>query len=211
MYKSFLSFLFVGVLAASVTGCSKDDAQDAIDGTKNVADDPELLGTYSGECAGAGFIQAGVQDTYKFEGNSFTRIQTFYSDNTCASDSKLGEIKYDGEFKVDSDSDVVTNGGAVDITLQSANLNISNQTLADLLNTIQFCGRNDYGIGAEFPLEGSATDDIGCPVETVPSTRYGAYTVDDGKLFLNRDAIKGMSVKEDERPTEVLKEQALTK
>jgi hypothetical protein len=211
MNKKILSLLLVGVAAFSFAGCSEDDKDDAFNGTKNVADDPELVGTFSGDCAGAGFIDAGVKDSYKFEGNSFTRLQTFYADNRCADGQELGVIMYEGEFTIDEDSDQVTNGGSIDIKLESAKLNIQNQTLADLLNAINFCGQNDYGPNSEVALTRANTDAATCPVDTVPSEKYGAYTINNGKLYLNRGGLQGMSVNADERPTEVLKDQAFNK
>lgn len=191
------------LITLPLAACSEDDAQDVIDATTNTAEDPSLQGTFVGTCYGAGFIPASTIDTYQFEGNSFTQTSVYYTSNDCAADSRLGELRYEGEFTIDSDSDAVQNGGAVDVTVNNAVAVVDNQTFADLLNSVNYCGANNYAPGNEVKLSPEQTDDITCLVDDLPSTRYGAYTVDGETLYLNPDGLKGMSTSEEQRPNAV--------
>lgn len=206
--KNILGILCLVVIPA--LGCSEDDAQDVIDATTNAGEDPSLQGTFVGRCYDAGFISASTVDSYKFEGNTFVQTSAYYGSNDCAQDSRIGELRYEGEFTIDSDSDAVQNGGAVNVTLQKAVALVDNQTFADLLNGVNYCGKSDYAPGAEVTLGAAETDNIICFVDEVPSTKYGAYTVENNTLYLNPEGLQGMSDSEEERPTAVRVEEGFT-
>lgn len=199
-----LAPLCLGLSLGSV-GCSGDKAKKIKQAAKNLVDDPSLNGAFVDDCTSSKLLDASERIEMIFAGSQFTQHQIFYDNKDCK--SEIGRITYKGEFRTDSDALPQTDGGALEVELEEAKIEIKNQKFADLANGVNLCGTNNYEVGKSVELKESMKESKNpitnavCPVTKVPVTVYGAYTVHDGKLAISDGAVTSMADSKDNRKT----------
>lgn len=188
----------ISVCATSflISACG-DDAEDAV---TNVTTVPELQSSWINACASSDVLDLSTHTKLIFEGNNFQRIQRYYQDTGCSSAEQL-VVEYTGSFTVDEDAIEADDEGHINIKLDKAVVTPMDQSVADRLSGINFCGIDDWMANKARSLSGDDTENL-CPLMNVPVTKYGVYklTNDDKTLLLDNE-ISGMSDDSDDRGT----------
>lgn len=188
----------LGLCATSlVLSACGDDAEDTV---RNVTTVPELQSSWISGCAGSSVLDLSTNTKLIFEGSDFQRIQRYYQDTQCSSAEQL-VVEYAGSFSVDEDAIEADDEGHINIKLEKAVVTPKDQSVADRLNTIRFCGVTDWQANKSQSLSGEDTENL-CPLMNVPVTKYGIYklTNEDKTLLLDNE-ISDMSEDSADRDT----------
>lgn len=184
-FKTY-TVLTAAAICLGLTGCS-DKAKDTV---HNLKEAPALQGNFADVCSSSKLIGASERIELKFSASDYTRSQIFYSDKTCS--TEIGRIDYKGQFVAGAPNKDPTKGGTLDLKVQTAQVKISNQDLANSLNAINYCGHTDYTSGKTVTLTGRQTQGL-CPIENVPVTLYTVYAVQNNGLYLGSKDITTMT------------------
>ncbi len=186
--------LFACIFA--LAACS-DSSEDAIN---NTLQDPELNGRYTSACGASDLLDLSMRETFRFEADgTLTRYQEFYQEADCSDAEILGTVTLSGSFAVDKETSTDFVGSRIKIDLSEAYVKASKPLMVDALNTVNFCGANDYSLNNEVAISGG-TGDLTCPVQDVPAVLYGVYREDDGDLYFNEGGLSSMAQDPQERP-----------
>lgn len=201
--KTITRICLASAAALLAVGCSEEQAKDAGQGIENIAQDPALQGEYADDCSSSKWLDASEKKELHFNGNQVEAHTVFYLDENCQDEG--ARLVYLGEFEVNSDGLPNSEGGSMKVDLQEAEVRVSSQSLADLLNAANFCGIENYKAGATVSLKGNTNDTL-CPLKDIPTTLYGAYRVEQDKLFLSSGNLADMASTKDEREKELNRE-----
>lgn len=193
---------FIAVFAVIVgvfAGCDKKDPAQV---ANNLTEQPNMNGTFRSACAGSDIVGLSVREKLVFEGNKFTREQNFYETEDCSEKEAGGSIILEGNFVLDADGLPQSEGGSLQLDLQKAFIAPGANFFVTALNTLGLCGRDDYAVGVKTEVT-NGSDDLSCPVKKVPQTVFGAYRLDDRKLYLNEGGLGEMSETKDKTPTKL--------
>lgn len=169
--------LSTGMIA--LTACS--DSKDTI---QNVTEDASLQGRFLSECGSSSLIDMSERTALMFQGNEFTRTQSYFTADDCQEEG--AKIDYTGTFTIDADGLPETEGGALNIKVESMKILVNSEAVATALSAINFCGVSQYVVGEEVTIEGELSQGL-CPLMNVPAERYGVYKVEDDRLYLDND------------------------
>lgn len=187
------------VVLGFFVGCDKDDP---VQVANNVTEQPNMNGTFRSACAGSDLAGLSVRETLKFEGNKFTREQSYFETADCTEEQNGGTVTVEGDFTIDADGLPQSEAGAVQLDLKTAYITPHAAFLVTALNAINYCGYSDYAIDVKRDVSGG-TDSATCVVLKVPQTVYGAYRLDDKKLYLNEGGVGEMSESATDRPAKL--------
>lgn len=192
MLRKISLILFALALAA----CSGDDAQEAL---KN----PELiaLGTVHEEKIQPGLIRVlgGYErDSLEFAGNDVIKSVDVYPTEAVGSTPAL-TIFYRGTYK--RGSDIGDKTFEIDMTYNTVEVVARTEDALKLLNSLTFCGKNDFVLGQAANLTNNANDQL-CPLDDLPKTVYDIYKVEGERVFFG----KGDKTRADARPRELDRE-----
>ncbi|HEX4925330.1 MAG TPA: hypothetical protein VFV50_14645 [Bdellovibrionales bacterium] len=188
MKKHLIFALFALVLGA----CSGDDAQEAL---KN----PELiqLGTVHEEKVQPGLIRVlgGYErDSFAFSGNDVIKTVDVYPTETATSAALT--IFYRGTYK--RGNDIGGETFEIDLSYGSVEVVARTEDALKLLNSLTFCGKNDFVLGQAANLTNNANDPL-CPLDDLPMTVYDIYKIEGERVFFG----KGDKTRADARPREL--------
>lgn len=194
MKNKMCAGLIAGLSVFAMVGCG-DDAKEALG---NVTEDASLQGRFVEECGSSELLNLSERNALMFQGNDFTRTQSFFTSADCQEEG--AKIDYQGTFTIDPDALPNSEAGSIDIKVEKAVLTINNETAAEALSAIGFCGIKEFPVGQEITIEGKGTEGT-CPLMNLPSERFGAYKVDGDKLYLDGDLSSMAETKENRAET----------
>ena len=195
--KLHIQYLIILCSALVIGGCDSDDASDV---ANNITEDPQLNGSFVGPCSGSDILNLSYRQRMTFSGNTFTHERTYFETSDCSDAEAGGTVELTGEFVVDADGIESSDAGAIQLELTKALVTPNQTYLVNALNTVGFCGSNDYTLNQEKEIT-EGTDEFACPVRELPETLYGAYSVEDDRLYLNNGGLSQMSEDGQNRPT----------
>jgi|FLYM01.1.fsa_nt_gi hypothetical protein len=173
-----LAAMFTGLGAMALVGCSSDDVQNLIENVE----DPAIQGRFVSECGSSSLINLSERSALMFQGNEFTRTQSYFSADDCQEEA--AKIDYKGTFAVEPDAPADAEGGQLDIRIDEVKITVNNEATATALSAINFCGVQEFPVGEEVVIKGEMSEGL-CPLMNVPSERYGTYKVEDNRLYLD--------------------------
>lgn len=182
----------------ALIGCSDDN--DGIQAAENCTTDAEFCSMVArSSCEGSSIVDLAEHNSLEFNGNTFKRVQRFYASADCST-AEAAVVEYKGEFTVDEEA-VKGRPGAMNIALEKGSITVNDETTADLLSAVNFCGVDSYEVGKSYEIKGEQTEGL-CPIQNMPVRLYGAYEIDGDKLMLDNN-ISDMSTSEKNRDTDL--------
>lgn len=165
------------VIAACLSACGKTD--DTADKAKQT--DTNLAGTWNLACANKDF--AGVthqSDSYNFSllGDFDRSVKLFNSDG-CT--TQLAHIDSSGTTDSLGNSQKVDGAKDINFTVTQMEATVDDAEFAKTLNTIKYCGKEDWQVGAAFDMFGKD-----CAGEKMDKGEviFQIYKIHDDQLFL---------------------------
>lgn len=195
--KALNKYMMIFCSTFLLIGCDSDDASEV---ANNISEDPQLNGSFIGPCSGSDILNLSYRQRMTFSGNTFTHERTYFESNDCSDAEVGGTVELTGDFIVDADGIEDSDAGAIQLELKRALVTPNQEYLVDALNTVGFCGHDDYVLGNEKEIT-EGTDEFACPIRELPETLYGAYSVEGDRLYLNNGGLGQMSDDDKNRPT----------
>ncbi len=194
--KKILCIISMSLLAFA--GCSDDD--DGVQAVENCTSNVEFCGMVArSSCEGSSLIDLSERNSLEFNGNTFKRVQRYYSSSDCST-TEAAVVEYSGEFTVDENEDSAR-AGDMNISLTKGTIKVNDESAADILSVANFCGVENYEAGKSYEITGEQTEGT-CPIMNMPVDLYGSYEIDDNKLILDHH-INEMATSEEDRSTDL--------
>lgn len=196
LFKLLATSTLMLTVAAS---CSKKDAEET---ANNIKEDASLAGVYSSPCSKSSLLGMASQNKLTFAGNKFTKEELFFEKEDCSGAADGSSLVLKGTFVVKGDTLPNSDARPIKVELTEAYIQPKSDFFVNLGNTSKFCGHSDYAKDQKTVIT-TQTDNLLCPVQSVPSTLFGAYRVEGNKLYLNAGDISKMTTKESDQPSKL--------
>jgi hypothetical protein len=192
--KSVIGKSLVLVVFISLFGCSHKKTNSNYEAIKNTGREFGLMDTWESKCEASKLLGLSMKNYYNFSGNDFIKVTEFSNNSNC-SDPSLS-VQYKGSFKLADKSERLVDARNIDFDYQMANLKAQTKESVKLLNSIHFCGKDNYVVDEKHNLTNESDDNI-CPLANIPFKRYDLMMVKDKKLFFGvGDEVKMVNVKD---------------
>ncbi len=186
-------------LLASACGSQVKDVRQRIE-------EPQLMDTWEGKCAKSDLLNLSAKPRFKFSGNSYQEVHTFYSDADCV--SQAVNITYKGELTLKETS--AEQIRKVDFRFDHVEVAALNDAGKGVLDTVAFCGVKAWEVNKPLNLDGK-TGTVACPLRTVPTGEFNIFAVKEGVLYLGKTGLRGGAAAEASRPTALETESPFTR
>lgn len=191
-YKIPLAFIALG----SMIACGK-----TTDDIKNTIEASSIMGNWKGTCNGSGILDRSYQEFYGFDGANFTLAQEYYKNSDCS--EPIAQLVYSGTLELDGENDVKAE--RINLTYEKASLTVMTEDGASLLDTLNFCGVDQWEAGKTVDLSSQSADTL-CPVTDMGTKTFDIAKEVDHQLFFGKsDGDKDKSASE-KRPSDLDRE-----
>jgi len=184
--------LLVVAFAGLAQGCSQDAA-------KQVIENPKLIqmGTIQQEHTQPGAIRAiggDSRESFQFSGNNVKHTIDLFA----AGENKtpIVTIFYSGTYE--RGEDLGNDTYQINFSYDKAEMVARNATAVQFLNTMSFCGKNDFAVGKTVNMTADSSNEL-CPLEDMPSHVFDIYKVEGDRVFFG----KGDKTSADKRPKDL--------
>jgi hypothetical protein len=138
-----------------------------------------VSGNWDSACSQAGLFGnfKSQKEEYHFgDDGSFEKKYFFYSDPNCQTASFVrledGQVSFQG-------TSPVQNGTPVNFQFQKVSLVPDSQGAADELNTLKYCGVNNYAVGQASDITANSSNSLCIGVTHAPRTTYDSIKLND--------------------------------
>jgi hypothetical protein len=169
-------------------------------------EEPLLMNTWEGKCAKSDLLDLSEKPYFKFSGNFYQEVHTFYSDADCVSPAV--DITYKGELMLhEANPEKIRK---VDFRFDHVEVAALNPAGKDVLESVGFCGVDTWEVNKAVNLEGK-TGTLTCPLRTVPTGEFNLFKLDSEVLYLGKSGLRGGTTTEGSRPTAIETDRPYTK
>ncbi|MEQ1876619.1 MAG: hypothetical protein ABL958_08230 [Bdellovibrionia bacterium] len=170
--RIFLTALIFTFSAA----CSKDDAEQTVKNPKLIE-----LGTVqevNTRPALINILGGYERDSLQFAGNDVTKTVDVYASQDGS--QPIITIFYKGTYT--RGNDIGNDTWELDLNYTSVEVVARTDAAVKVLNTLSFCGKNDFATGVNANLSATSAEAT-CPLDDVPFSRYDIYKVEGDKVY----------------------------
>jgi hypothetical protein len=188
------SMLAIGLLSFA---CDKDDDNDG----QTIEEIPnQLAGTYKTDCTANGVLELSSSNrSIDFSSvGDFDKQEIYYAGDSC---TDAPALTYKVKGTVQDKGTLPENGelNMLNFSVNTAVLTPGTQALVNTMNTLKFCGKTDWAVGAESNIESLDCDGFTIKKGDVISD---VYDDKDGTLYFGK-TFALLLKQTGERPTEV--------